>query len=198
MGICKRVILMLGMESEMGKKKVRTWIEGVSNDKNGRVNVLKVPVQSNNLGLTINLRCSAALFSLSYKRCHPLPISEATIRTNTLFLHLTQPLPPRGIHSITKQSSFYILRFHICIIQKTHRLSLPCKSHCRPIPFYRLHYFQDDLVTGKLCHGFQQILLREHKGLHNLAFAYCFITTFPLPVSSPHTHSLLQPRLQFP
>lgn len=45
MGIYKRVILMLGMESELGKKKVRTWIERVNNEKkNGGVNVLKVPV----------------------------------------------------------------------------------------------------------------------------------------------------------
>lgn len=33
MGIYKRVILMLGMESELGKKKVRTWIERVNNEK---------------------------------------------------------------------------------------------------------------------------------------------------------------------
>lgn len=32
MGIYKRVILMLGMESELGKK-VRTWIESVNNEK---------------------------------------------------------------------------------------------------------------------------------------------------------------------
>lgn len=33
---------MLGMESELGKKKVRTWIGGTNTEKNGRVNELKV------------------------------------------------------------------------------------------------------------------------------------------------------------
>ena len=36
MGICKKLTLMLGMGSELGKKKMRTRIGGMNNEKNGR------------------------------------------------------------------------------------------------------------------------------------------------------------------
>ena len=74
---------------------------------------------------------------------------------------------------------------------------LPCISHCCPVSFYQLHYFQDDLVTGKLCLDFGT---KERQGLHDLAFASRLITVsaFALPAAPPHTLSLLQPSLQFP